>query len=300
MCAAASPARRDNGALEMISELKRQIESTAADAGASAASVAYYDYATETSWSYRGARWYHAASTIKVAVLVGLFAAVEAGRFRLDDRLHVRNRFFSAHDGSAYSIGSARDSNSDVHTAVGKLMRIRALAEHMIATSSNLATNLLLDLVGAGETRSALKELGISGVDLVRGVEDDAAYEAGLNNRVTAEGLTHLFRLIEDRQTFSKGAAEAMLDILHKQEFRSGIPAGIPESVRNETQFAHKTGDISTVTHDAGLVYLPDRPPYVVAILTEWAPDASNRRETVARISEAVYSFVTSQEAHAS
>ncbi len=284
----------------MTSELGRQIESTAADAGAGAASVAFYDYATDTSWSYRGARWYHAASTIKVAVLVGLFAAVEEGRFRLDDRLHVRNRFFSAHDGSAYSVGSARDSNSEVHASVGKLMRIRALAEHMIATSSNLATNLLLDLVGAGETQAALKELGISGIDLVRGVEDDAAFEAGINNRVTAEGLTRLFRLIEDRQTFSKGAAEAMLDILHKQEFSSGIPAGIPESVRNETQFAHKTGDISTVNHDAGLVYLPDRPPYVVAILTEWAPDASNRRETVARISEAVYSFVTGPEVHSS
>ena len=55
-----------------------------------------------------------------------------------------------------------------------------------------------------------------------------------------------------------------MLDILHAQEFRSGIPAGLPDDAR----VAHKTGEISTVAHDAGIVYLTDREPYVVVILT--------------------------------
>ena len=283
----------------MTLDLASKIERVAAKAEVKAASVAFYDYASETSWSYRGDRWYHAASTIKVAVLLGLFAAIEEGRFRLDDRLHVRNRFFSAYDGRAYAVGSSRDSNSDVHLAIGKLMRIRTLAEHMIATSSNLATNLLLDFVGVEETQEALRDLGISGVDLRRGVEDEPAFEAGINNRVTAVGLTHLFRLIEDRQTFSTESAEAMLEILHKQAFRSGIPAGIPEEVRSETQFAHKTGDISTVTHDAGLVYLPERAPYVIAILTEWDPDASNRRESVARLSQIVYEYIRDGDGHA-
>lgn len=95
---------------------------------------------------------------------------------------------------------------------------------------------------------------------------------------------------------FSDDACAEMLEILHKQEFRSGIPAGIPEEIRSEAQFAHKTGDISTVTHDAGLVYLPERAPYVVTILTEWDPNASNRRETVARISELVYRYVAAGE----
>lgn len=282
----------------MTSDLGNQIETIAADAGARAAAVSFHDYGSETSWSYRGDRWFHAASTIKVAVLVGLFAAVEEGRFRPEERLHVRNRFISVHDGTAYTIGSARDSNSDVHAAIGKLMRIRTLAEHMITTSSNLATNLLLDLVGVDSTRKTLKNLGISGIDLRRGVEDEAAFQAGINNRVTAEGLTDLFRLIEERRTFSEKAAETMLEILHKQAFRSGIPAGIPDEVRADAQFAHKTGDISTVTHDAGLVYLPERPPYVVAILTEWDPEASNRRETVARISRAVYEHVADVAPH--
>ena len=277
-----------------MTTLLAEIDVIASDAGAAGSAVSFYDYGSHTAWSCRGDRWFHAASTIKVAVLVGLFAAVEEGRFALADRLHVRNRFLGAHDGRAYAIPTSRDADGEVQAAVGKLMRIGVLAEHMIATSSNLATNLLLDLVGVEAAREALRTLGVAaGVELVRGVEDEAAHAAGLDNRVTADGLVAVFRLIEERRAFSAEASGAMLEILRKQAFRSGIPAGVPEGVRSNAGFAHKTGEMSTVTHDAGIVYLPERPPYVVSILTEWAPGGTNhRRETVARLSRAVYEHV--------
>jgi beta-lactamase class A len=276
----------------MAARLQQTVETIAAEAGAEAVAVAWLDQATETSWSFRGERWFHAASTIKVAVLVGLFAAIEEGRFRLDDRLHVRNRFPSVHDAGAYAIASSRDADGEVHAAIGKLMRLGRLAEAMIATSSNLATNLLLDLVGVEAARRVVERLGVNGIELVRGVEDEAAHQAGVDNRVTANGLIGVFRAIEERRAVSPAASDAMLDILQKQQFRSGIPAGVPESARAEARFAHKTGETSTVTHDAGLVYLPDRPPYALAILTEWAGDAGGRRETVARLSQAVYAHL--------
>ena len=276
--------------------LSRQIMNIADEAGAASVALSYYDYATETAWSYHGDRWFHAASTIKVAVLIGLFAATDKQRFKLSDRLHVRNRFFSVADGGLYRISSASDSNERVHASVGKLMRLRELAEHMITTSSNLATNLLLDLIGADFASETLVECGVRGVDLRRGVEDDAAFNAGINNRITADGLVSLFRLIEEGSCFDRDACDEMLAILRKQEFRSGIPAGVPGELRSDAQFAHKTGDISTVTHDAGLVYLPDRAPYVLAILTEWQPEASGRRETLARLSRLVFDHLTEGE----
>jgi beta-lactamase class A len=76
-----------------------------------------------------------------------------------------------------------------------------------------------------------------------------------------------------------------MLDILHDQEFRSGIPAGLPAHAR----VAHKTGEISTMAHDAGIVYLPKRKPYVVAILTEWDAEMTGRSPTIAAASYMVY-----------
>jgi beta-lactamase class A len=158
-------------------------------------------------------------------------------------------------------------------------------------SSSNLATNLLLDLVGIEASNKILHDLGIEGIELHRGVEDEKAFDAGIYNKVTANGLLKVFRLIEDRSLFSPEASQKMLDILHKQEFKSFIPAGLPSDAR----VAHKTGEISTIAHDAGLVFLPDRKPYAVVILTEWDPDKGGRSDTLAKVSRAIYQAVGAQ-----
>jgi beta-lactamase class A len=164
-------------------------------------------------------------------------------------------------------------------------MRIEELASHMIVTSSNLATNLLLDLVGLEHVQNVLAELGIEGIDVRRGVEDERAFEAGIVNRVTANGLVELLRLIAEGRAYSPELSQEMLDILHDQEFNGGIPARLPKGVR----VAHKTGDISTVAHDAGIVYVPERKPYIIAVLSEWSPETSKRSSTIAAVSYAVY-----------
>ncbi len=271
-------------------QLAHDIEKAAEKAGANVVAVSFYDYQTDTAFSFAGDRLFHAASTIKLGVLVALLDGVEAGRFTLNDRLHVRNRFRSAADSTPFRVSSGRDANSDVHAAIGKTMKLGPLAHHMIVTSSNLATNLLFDLVGAAAAAAALKKHGVAGVELVRGVEDEKAFDAGLNNEVSADGLVALLRLIHDGDGFSDSSRKTMLDILFEQAFKSGIPAGLPEKVRDEARIAHKTGEISTVQHDAGLVFLPDREPYALAVLTEWDADVNGGRAAlVARLSSMLY-----------
>jgi beta-lactamase class A len=168
-------------------------------------------------------------------------------------------------------------------------MRISELARHMIIRSSNLATNLLLDLLGIAFLQRVLEQHGLGGIDLLRGVEDELAFEHGINNRVTADGLVQLLRLIAEERAFSAPLSPAMLDVLHEQEFRSGIPARLPAGAR----VANKTGEISTIAHDAGIVYLPGRKPYVLAVLTEWEPQATGRSPTIAAASYMVYEHLT-------
>jgi beta-lactamase class A len=270
--------------------LYHRVSRIARESGAESVAVAYHDSERGTAWSLHGDRWFHAASTIKIPVLAGLFAATDAGDFHSNDRVHVRNRFMSIVDGRPYRVSSARDASPLVHRAIGRTLPLRELARHMIATSSNLATNLLVELVGVDAIRDAIDRLGVSGIDFHRGVEDELAWREGINNRVTARGLVDLLRKIEEGNAFSARSTEAMLDILHAQEFRSGIPAGLP----SEARVAHKTGEISTVAHDAGLVFLPEREPYALAVLTEWDPDATGRQETIAAISRAVYEHLSS------
>jgi beta-lactamase class A len=272
-------------------ELQAQIKAIADRAGARAVAVSWYDYGTHGEWSLNGDRWFHAASTIKVPVLLGVMAAVARHDLTLDSRVHVRNRFISVADGSPFRVESDRDANAAVHKALGRTLRVEELAFHMICTSSNLATNLLVDLIGLKPMQEAFAELGVKGVELKRGVEDEKAFEDGINNRVTADGLREVLRLIEEGRAYNVEVSAKALEILHEQEFRSGIPAGVP----GEARVANKTGEISTVAHDAAIVYLPDRPPYVLVVLTEWAPQDGGRHETIAKISRAVYQHLAGQ-----
>jgi len=268
-----------------LDALKLRIESISQKSNARAVAVAMHDTESGAELHYAADRWFHGASTIKVAILLAVYGEIDRGRLVPQSRVHVRNRFLSAYDGSPFRIQADRDADSDVHAAIGKTMRVSELALHMIATSSNLATNLLLDLIGLEAVQGTIDRFGLTGLDLRRGVEDEKAFEHDIVNRVTANGLVKLLGLIAEERAYSPQLSREMLDTLHQQEFKKGIPARLPREVR----VAHKTGDISTVAHDAGVVYAPERKPYVIAILTEWSPDAGNRSSTIASLSHAVY-----------
>ncbi|HXT14900.1 MAG TPA: serine hydrolase [Gemmatimonadaceae bacterium] len=273
---------------EALDALHLRLDTLERQSGARALAVAVYDTETQASFRRHADRWFHAASTIKVAILLGVYASIHHGWLLPHSRLHVRNRFMSAVDGHPFRVAADRDANSEVHDSIGKMMRVSELALHMIATSSNLATNLLLDLVGLDTVQRALDELSIDGIDIRRGVEDERAFERAINNRVTADGLVQLLRLVAEERAYSPELSREMLTILHAQEFRNGIPARLPSAVR----VAHKTGEISTIAHDAGVVYAPNRKPYVIAVLTEWSPEATGRKQTIAEVSRAVFELL--------
>jgi beta-lactamase class A len=281
--------------MSVSDEIEVRIREAAEAAGATAVGVSVHDLADGAGIDVDGDRRFHAASTIKLAVLVGLFDTLGQEGVNPEARVHVRNQFTSLADGRYFRVSPARDGNQDVHGHVGRTMRVRDLARHMIVTSSNLATNVLVELLGLEGVQGALDRLGVEGIDFRRGVEDERAWEAGINNRVTARGLVELLRLIAEEEAVSPEASREMLDILHDQRFVSGIPAGLPDDAR----VANKTGEISTVAHDAGVVYLPDREPYVIAILTEWEGNGEigRRRALIADISRLVLERLGSEAA---
>jgi beta-lactamase class A len=246
--------------------------------------IAFYDAETTIQWAFNGDHYFHAASTMKLAVLLGVFRQVERGELTLDAPVHVRNRFTSIVNQEPFMLDLGRDADPDVYGHLGKTLTVRELAYWMITKSSNLATNLLVDVVGIPTIQLALDELEIDGVRVLRGVEDQAAFGAGLNNEVTANGLLKLLRLIADGNAYSKAASDEMLNIMLEQQYRSGIPAGLPKAAR----VAHKTGNISTVHHDAGIVFLEGRKPYVLVILTQF-PAETGRGTAVADVSRDIY-----------
>ena len=271
--------------LDSPTELQARFAELQARTGAQALGVSIADLETGLAFQYHADRWFHAASTIKVAILVGVYGAIHRGDLLPQSRVHVRNRFLSAFDGSPYRVRLDRDANPDVHREIGRTLRVSELAYAMITTSSNLATNLLLDLVGLDVLQQTLDGYGLDGIDLRRGVEDELAFTHGISNRVTANGLVGLLRLIAEERAFSPALSRQMLDVLLAQQFNSGIPAGLPRGAK----VAHKTGEISTIAHDAGLIFLPNRKPYALAVLTEWEPSAAGRSAAIAAASYLTY-----------
>jgi beta-lactamase class A len=268
--------------------LREAVEKTARESEARAVAVALLDFESGFRFSLAGDRWFHAASTIKVAVLLAVLRAADEGRIRLEDPLHVRNRFIGAADGFPFRLDADSDAMPELYRAIGRTVKISDLAEGMIAESSNLATNLLLDLVGVEYARSALRDAQVTGVELRRAVEDHAAHEGGMDNQVTAEGLLTLLCALRGG-FLSNESRDHAIRILLAQRFNSMIPAGLPA----HATVAHKTGEISTACHDMGIVYLPERQPYIAVILTEFDPESDGRRETVAAISEMIHRALT-------
>src|SRR5437764_14156805 len=177
--------------------LRHRIEKIEKEAGAKAIAVALHDSETGFGLHYHADRWFHAASTIKVPILLGVFAAIDRGELLPHSRVHVRNRFLSVVEDIPFRVESGRDSNSAVHNAIGKMMRVDELAYHMITTSSNLATNLLLGVIGPQSVNEKLRELKLEeGIDLKRGVEDELAFDKGINNLVTANGLLKILTML--------------------------------------------------------------------------------------------------------
>jgi beta-lactamase class A len=230
---------------------------------------------------------FHAASTMKVPVMIEYFRRLDAKQLTKDQTLALDTVFKSIVDGSPYALNAGVDSDSSVFSRVGQQVPLRWLVERMIVRSSNLATNALIELLDAQKVQSTTVSLGAVNMKVRRGVEDGKAFQQGLNNQTTARDLATLLEAIETGKAASRASTREMVEILAKQEFNDEIPAGLPPG----TKVAHKTGWITGVTHDAALVYPPNRKPYVLVVLTRGIRERQVAQRLIADLSRMAWEF---------
>lgn len=263
------------GLLTLETEL-RGIIATEAPHDSLEVAVAILDLGTGDSLLIDGHTRMHAASTMKVPVMLELFRRSEAGELSLDSTIVVLNTFTSIADGSTYSLTPEDDSDRELYGMVGREVTTRELIERMITKSSNLATNLLIDLADPVRIAATLSEIGASEMHVLRGVEDTPAYERGLNNTTTAHGLARSLAGVVAGELVSEAATDEMIGILEGQEYREMIPSGLPPG----TRAGNKTGWITAINHDGAVVFPEGREPYVIVVLTRGFHD----REAAARV----------------
>lgn len=231
----------------------------------------------------------HAASTMKVPVMMQLFLDAQDGDASLDDGVEITTTFHSIVDGSTFVLPSSSDSDTLLYRRVGDTVPERELIEHMITQSSNLATNILIERADAKRVTALLRELGADSMQVLRGVEDLKAFEAGLNNTTTARDLGVVMAAVQGSDRFTPASRDSMLAILERQHFRENIPAGVPEG----TRVANKTGWITAHNHDAAVVFPPDAPPYVLTVMVRGIEDQTVAAALVAELSRLVWAYHT-------
>ena len=271
------------------SNLKEKIEEAIRASGAELVGVAFHDLATGNEILINADESLHAASTMKVPVMMELYRQAAAKKFSLDDRIPIKNDFISIADGSHFSISAEDDSEPTLYKRIGETETIRELMRLMIVMSSNLATNLLIERVGAKNVMELMREIGANKIQVLRGVEDSKAFERKMNNTTTARDLMIILRRIAERRAISPKASDEMVNILLTQHFNEGIPAGVAPQAR----VAHKTGSITKIYHDAAIVYPPNRKPYVIVVLTRGFADEKQAHNLTATISRVIYDRTT-------
>lgn len=230
---------------------------------------------------------FHAASTMKTPVMVEVYRQAALGKFSLKDSVLVKNEFKSIMDSSLYSLSRGSDSDTLLYDLVGTKRTLYALMYDMIIISSNLATNQIIELVDAKSVTQTMRSIGANDMQVLRGVEDTKAYNAGLNNQTTAYDLMLLFEKIDKEEIVNAEASMAMIDILLDQKFNTIIPARLPDAVK----VAHKTGSITGVRHDSGIVFLPDGKKYVLVLLSKELKDEEAGVQAMAKVSEILYQY---------
>ncbi|MEX0646309.1 MAG: serine hydrolase [Balneolaceae bacterium] len=231
---------------------------------------------------------FHAASTMKTPVMIELFKKAEAGEFSMSDSVLIENEFESIADGSSFQLTLDPDGDDPYEARVGKNATIYELIHAMITYSSNLATNLMIQLADAEETTQTMRDLGAESIEVLRGVEDLKAFDRGLSNRTTPRDLGIILQAMAEGRAVSPESDSTMIEIMKDQFYRDIIPLHLPESI----EIANKTGFITGVRHDSAIVYLPDGRSYVFIYLSKDLNNEEEGRLAGAEISRKIYDFV--------
>jgi beta-lactamase class A len=208
-------------------------------------------------FEHQAERTHYSASTMKLPVAMAMMRKVEAGELSLDQPVTVHNDFASA-AGGRFGVNPDEDEAPATWTHLGSEVSLGWLASEMITRSSNLATDLVLELVGV-EAANAELEPGPSAIR--RGIDDVAAQRAGISNLMSPAGLAGVLVAVGNQ----KGASgDYLRDLLAGNQWNGEIPALLPPGTRVE----HKNGWDTRIRHDGGIVRPPDADPFVLVACT--------------------------------
>lgn len=267
--------------------LEQTLQTRMVESGANSVSI-YYEDSGGKIFMQNPDTIYHAASTMKVPVMMEVFHQVETGKLKLDQPVVVKNEFASIIDGSLYSLTVEEDSDTEIYKMIGQTLSLRELVQRMINQSSNLSTNIVIQLVSAKNVMALMNSIGAEGMTVLRGVEDNKAYEAGKNNTTSARALAICLRAILDPKVFQEESRQEMFEILLSQHFKE-IGKGIHAEDKG-LKVASKDGWITEINHDAAIIRDSQGRDTILVICTRGVKEQKEGEKLVSTLAADVWS----------
>ena len=202
------------------------------------------------------------ASLYKLAVLAEAERRVDAGQLHYGDIITIEDEDITE-DGSFELAGTE--------------LTLDEALESMITISDNGAALALWHVLGADNINATLRGAGIDDfhVFMSWGADDNVA---------TPRAIGTLLTLLAKRRLISPAASDRMLARLERQQINDRLPAGLPAGVI----VAHKTGNLSGLAHDAGIIFTPSGPRVVVAMT--WDAYDADAYAFISNVASIVYS----------
>jgi len=229
---------------------------------------------------------FHPASTIKLAVLVAVYAAVEAGRLTLDEMLPLESEL-------CMPDGGVMDGFTPLHR-----YPVRDLAHLMISVSDNTATNLLIKRVGFAAVRAVLDRCGLGATELNKYI-GIAQPIGAVANRTTPADMARLLELLVTGRALTPASCWAMLETMCLQKYHFLTTRYIDDwdeelpPDKAKVRIASKSGWFRTVRNDVAVIWAP-RATYVLAMFSKDCKDDSYKLDNEAaillpRVSKVIY-----------
>jgi beta-lactamase class A len=221
---------------------------------------------TGISYDLRGDAPVPTASTIKLPIMVELFAQAEEGKLDWNQKLELTDQDKVSGSGVLTEL-SAADA-----------LPIRDLMHLMIVVSDNTATNLILARIGGNAVNARMAQLGLKQTAVMRKIMQtnpqswtDEGKKPGNDRwgtgRSSPRDMVAILERLYRGELISKVASNEMLTVLKRQRDLNGVGRDM-----KNTLIASKSGALDHLRSDVAIVY-SSHGPVAMAITVNDIPD---------------------------
>ncbi len=235
---------------------------------------------TGERWTHLPDERFYAASLIKVPIMAAVFADVYRGKYAFETRIVLRQEDIVGGDGVLR------------HLSPGLSLSVCNLVTLMIIQSDNTATNMLIELTGVESVRAIMRQAGMENSQFYNKLMIVPAEPEGYNE-VTAADMASILRKLATGQLLSRHSCAHMVAILKQQQIRHALPLHLPDPDHPVIggqplwELAHKTGSVTHIEHDAGILYAGGE-AILIVVLSKNVP-SQTARDTIGRIARLLY-----------